>query len=77
MTNSVALMMTTVTALTALAGWVSMRVMKTEIPLSVQTLVEGERADYLDVPRGMVVGASLAAALWAGLFALVAVVIGM
>ena len=75
MTNPVALMMTAVAALTALAGCVSTRVMKSEIPLSVQRLVEGERADYLDVPRGMVVGATVAGALWTALFALVAFLI--
>jgi hypothetical protein len=77
MTNSMALMMTAVAALTTLAGWVTTRVVKCEIPISVQTLVEGERADYLDVPRGMVVGATFAAVLWAALFAAVALLIDL
>jgi len=77
MTNSVALMLAAVAALTALAGWVTTRVMKSEVPVTVQTLVDGERADYLDVPRGMVIGATFAAVLWAALFATVAILIDL
>jgi len=77
MTNSVALMLAAVAALTALAGWVTSRVMKSEVPVTVQTLVDGERADYLDVPRGMVIGATFAAVLWAALFATVAILIDL
>jgi hypothetical protein len=77
MNNSVALMMTAVAVLTALAGWVTARVVKCEVPLTVQTVTEGERADYLDVPRGMIVGASFAAVLWAAVFATIALVIDL
>ena len=77
MCNSVGPMLIAVAALTALAGWVSTRVIKSEAPLIVQTPAEGERAGYLDVPRGLMVGASFAAVLWAAVFATIAFLIDL
>jgi hypothetical protein len=64
-----------VAALAVLAGCVSARVMKAGTPFSVQTLEKDEAGEYLDVPRGVMVGSAWAAVAWAVFFVVVALLL--
>jgi hypothetical protein len=72
MTDLVTNLMMAETAVVTLAGVVSARVMKAEIPFSIQVLEDEYRSDYLAPARGVVAGTTLAAVLWTAVFGLCA-----
>jgi hypothetical protein len=70
MTDIVTNLMLAETAVMTMAGVVSTRVMKADIPFSIQVLDDEDRSDYLAPARGIVAGTTLAAVLWTALFGL-------
>jgi hypothetical protein len=72
MTDLVTHLVVTETALVTMAGVVSARVMKGEIPFSIELLEDEDRSDYLATARGIVLGTVWAVVLWTAVFGLCA-----